>query len=275
MLGPILGRDVDRHSSGQGVVDHLLIDAFGMKIDFHLAAALGHAVENGFPKIVAAFVHAAFAMSANGYAADGKAGFQNGGQCIAAIRGVIVGIQTLDGVIRLGTVVPMISVAPDAQLKIDAAAGRFVADEFQHRQVFIALFIRQIHRANFVARHLQEKRIGEIKIRIANVGGEIVTQAEREVEAIEPFGGQHGEIVAPEFFIAIPGQIFHVAGEQPADAADGIGGAFDYRLLSFQRGQGRIGMFYPIGRFQKCVSQAAAVAATRKQRLPLVDAGRR
>ena len=45
-------------------LDHLLIDAFRMHVDFDLAAGTPHAIEYGAPEIVAAFGYTAFAVDA-------------------------------------------------------------------------------------------------------------------------------------------------------------------------------------------------------------------
>jgi hypothetical protein len=90
VFGPEFGRNLDRHPGGERVVDHGIVDAFGVQIDFDRATAFAHAVENRFPKIIAAFGHAAFPVSAQRDAADGRARLQQRANGIAAIRGVIL-----------------------------------------------------------------------------------------------------------------------------------------------------------------------------------------
>ena len=76
MLRPILRRNFHRHAGGQRQIDHGLVHAFGMHVDFHLAPAFRHAFEYCFPKIVAPLGDSALSVDAKRDAADGRAGFQ-------------------------------------------------------------------------------------------------------------------------------------------------------------------------------------------------------
>src|ERR1039458_6502883 len=44
-------------------------------------------------------------------------------------------IQTFNGVIRIGTIDPLVAVHPQAKLKFHAARDRLLADELQHPQI--------------------------------------------------------------------------------------------------------------------------------------------
>src|SRR5215813_11269039 len=70
MFGPKLGREANRLAGAEGLVEHRLVQTFGVQIDFDFPAASSHAVKDRLPEIVTAFCDSAFAMSANSYAAD-------------------------------------------------------------------------------------------------------------------------------------------------------------------------------------------------------------
>ena len=67
------GEIVDRHARAQRDVNHRLVHALGVHVNFHAPSAAHDAVENRFPKIVAALRHAAFAVNAERHAVDGRA----------------------------------------------------------------------------------------------------------------------------------------------------------------------------------------------------------
>ena len=82
----ILRRDVDRHTGGDGQVDHRLVHALGVHVDLDLSAAAHDAFEDRLPELIAALRHAAFAVHAERDAADRGAGFQQSLQGRSAIR---------------------------------------------------------------------------------------------------------------------------------------------------------------------------------------------
>ena len=102
---------------------------------------------------------------------------------------------------------------PDAQLKVQPTERRFLADETQHRQIPLALRVRQRHGAHVVARRRNQKRIGEIKITIAEAARGVVSQPERQVEAVETLRGQFGEIALPKRAVVEPRFVLDIAGE--------------------------------------------------------------
>src|SRR5579872_5211142 len=100
VLSPELWRYFDWHAGSHSEVDHLLVDAFGMQVDLDFAATATDAVENGSPELVAAFGYAAFAVDTQIDTADRRAGAQKRCERVTAIRTVILGVQSLDGVVR-------------------------------------------------------------------------------------------------------------------------------------------------------------------------------
>jgi hypothetical protein len=79
MFGGVFGADFDRHSGGDGHVDHDLVDALGVHVDLDGSAAGGDGFEERLPEGVAAFGDAAFAVDAHGEAGDLRAGFEQHG----------------------------------------------------------------------------------------------------------------------------------------------------------------------------------------------------
>ncbi len=211
-------------SGGQRQVDHALVDALGVQVDLHFAAGSLDAFEDRAPELVAALGDAAFAVDAEGDAADRGAGAQQRGQGVAAIRPVGFGVESLDGVVGVRAVLPLVAVHPEAQLELEAVGGGLLADEAQGFQIAVALGVRQVHGAHVVAGHRKEERVGEEEIRVGDAAQEIVSDAEAEVEAVEAVFGEHGEVARPHLAVVEPGLVFHLAGEEALNAADGIGG---------------------------------------------------
>ena len=91
VLGPELGAGFDGHAGLAGHVDHGLVETLGVHVDLDGAACGGDGFEEGLPEGIAAFGDAAFAVDAQGEAGDLRAGFENGGEGVAAIGGVGLG----------------------------------------------------------------------------------------------------------------------------------------------------------------------------------------
>src|SRR5262249_33655960 len=68
----------------------------------------------------------------------------------------------------------------------------------------------------------REERIGEVEVRIREIGREVVAEAQREVEAVEALLGEHRKVLAPEAAIVEPFLVLDVAREQAHDAAHAI-----------------------------------------------------
>ncbi len=103
------------------------------------------------------------------------------------------------------------------------ALGRFVADEAQHGQIAVPLVIRQSGDAHVIARDRDKEGIGEMEIRVAQVRREIVAQSQRQGEAVEALGDEHGQVLGPERLVAVPALILHVTGKDAQDAANLVG----------------------------------------------------
>src|ERR1035438_6285146 len=67
VLAPVLRRNLDGKSRGHCRIYHRLVHALGVHVDLDLAPAGGHALEDGLPKLVAAFLHAALAVYPKGH----------------------------------------------------------------------------------------------------------------------------------------------------------------------------------------------------------------
>jgi len=70
VLGPVLGRDLHRLARAQCSIDHALVHALGVHVDFDSAAACRHAVKHSFPELIAPLRDSALAVHAEGDAAD-------------------------------------------------------------------------------------------------------------------------------------------------------------------------------------------------------------
>src|SRR5689334_502291 len=112
---------------------------------------------------------------------------------------------------------------PKAEMKLKPAFHRFVPDELQHFQIFVALRIGKGNRTHIVAGNCQEERIREMKIGIGNIRREIVADAKGEAEAIETLSCKFSEICLPEGTIVEPYFVFDVAVEWASDASDFVG----------------------------------------------------
>src|SRR5262249_47642968 len=146
----------------------------------------------------------AFTVRANRYAADRWTGREQSPQGVAAVRSLRFGREPFDRIIRARSTGPLIRVGPDAELKLHPAPRGFAADELEHLEIRIPFPVRQRIRAHVVARNGKQERIREVKVAIGDVVGEIVSETECEVEAIEPMGREHGEVTRPERAIVEP-----------------------------------------------------------------------
>src|SRR5215831_10800338 len=117
MFGPKFGRDIYRHARGKSQVDHLTVDALRVQVDFDAAPSLDDPVEYGSPKIVAAFGDAAFAMDPEGHATDRRATPEEDGKRFAAIGTVRLGSETLNNVVCVGAIDPLVGMGPKTELK--------------------------------------------------------------------------------------------------------------------------------------------------------------
>src|ERR1039457_6136511 len=193
-------------------------------------AVAGKAAGAGAPERVAAFGDAAFAVDAEGDAADGGAGAEESGKRVAAVRAVVLGVESLDGVVRMRAVLPLVAVHPEAQLELEAVGGGLLADEAQRFEIAVALLVRQVRGADIVARHGEKEGVGEEKVGVGDSAQEVVAYAEAEVEAVEAVFREHGEVTRPHLAVVKPGRVFDLAGEEALDAADGVGGPLHVRV---------------------------------------------
>ena len=97
---------------------------------------------------------------------------------VAAVGAVSLARQSLDGVVGVGAVDPLVAVHPDAELELHAAGHGLLADELQHLEVAVALGVRQLRNPHVVARHGQQERIGKEEVAVGDVAKEVVADAE-------------------------------------------------------------------------------------------------
>src|SRR5262249_15132801 len=103
VFGPEFWRDRNRQAGRERVLNHLLVDTFGVEINFDATAAARNAIKNAFPKIVASFRNAAFAMNTKRDAVDGRYSFEQRRESVAAVGRVIVRVETFYDVVRVRT----------------------------------------------------------------------------------------------------------------------------------------------------------------------------
>src|SRR5262249_7150142 len=138
--------------------------------------------------------------------------------------------QSLNRVICPRTPTPLVRVCPQPELKMQSAPRRFGADELQHFEVGVAFGIRQWNCAHIVSRYRHQERIRKVEIAVTDVSCKIVTDAERQAEAIEPLGCEHCEVTRPKRAIVEPGLVFDITDERASDAANSTGRRLRNRL---------------------------------------------
>src|SRR5262249_15058115 len=160
--------------------------------------------EDRLPKLVTSLGDSALAMDTKRQPPNRGTGAQECLDGVPAVGCVGVGRQTLDDVIGLWTIDPLVSVGPKAQLKVQAPLHSFLADESQHLEIPIPLRIGQGHGTDLVARCREQEGIGEVEICVADIGREVVTQPEGETETVESMGSELGEVPLPEWQMIEP-----------------------------------------------------------------------
>ncbi len=268
VLGPVLRRDLHRLARAQRGVDHPLVHPLGVHVDLDLSAAGRHAVEYRLPELVASLLDPALAVDAEGDTADLRDGLEQRTHRVAAVGAVSFGSEAFDRVVRLRARDPLVAVHPDAQLELHAARRGLFADEAQHLQVAIAFGVGQLRHAHVVPGHGEQERIREQEVAVGDAVQEVVADAESEAEAVEALRGQHGEVRRPHLAVVVPGLVLDLAGEQPRDAADGVGRMLGNGRRDGQRGQRVGGVMHAVRQFKKRVRQAPRVVPARPDALP-------
>ena len=89
-------------------------------------------------------------------------------------------------------------------------------------EVRVALGIGQLRNAHVVAGYRHQERIREQEVCVGDLPDEVVADAKRQVEAIEPVRRKHRQILRPHLAIVVPGLVFHVAREETGPTANAI-----------------------------------------------------
>src|SRR5262249_53875546 len=97
------------------------------------------------------FGDTAFAVDPEGHAANCRASLQKRRQRVAAIGAMGFFGQTLDHIVSVWAVGPYICVCPETQLEMQPAFRRLSADELEHLEILVPLFVRQWNGAHIVA----------------------------------------------------------------------------------------------------------------------------
>src|SRR5690348_11571271 len=110
-----------------------------MHVDFDWALRAGYAFENGSPEIVAAFRNPAFTVHPEGDPLNLGTGFKQQRQCVATIQGVGLWRESLNMVVGMRAVGPLVGVSPQTELELETASRGFFPDEAQHFEIALAL----------------------------------------------------------------------------------------------------------------------------------------
>ena len=106
-----------------------------------LAPATHHAVEHRLPEVVAALRDAALAVNAECDARYRRTRANNAVRASRQYAAVILRRQSLDRVVGLGAVGPLVAVHPEPELEVQPVRGRLIGDVSQRLQIAIAFGI--------------------------------------------------------------------------------------------------------------------------------------
>src|ERR1700722_11033014 len=120
---------LDRHARFRGHVDHGLVHALRMHVNFDLAATAGDGFEERFPEGVASFRNTALPVYPKREPLNLWARLQDHGQSIAGIRCMVLPSQAFDAMMCMRTVRPLVSMGPDSQLKLQAPGAGLSGDK--------------------------------------------------------------------------------------------------------------------------------------------------
>ena len=206
-----------------------------------------------------------------GYIRDG---LQQHRERVPAI-GCVVGRGYAGDAVVHARAVEGIGVRPDAEPEAQATPHRLPRDEPQGFEVAVPLVVRQPDRGHVVARHVQQKRVGEVEIDVADLLRVVVLDAEGQAERVEAVACQHGEVGAPEIAVVQPAAVFDLVGDEAGDGPDAVGGLFGHGGAELQPTPCADGGAHAVGEFGGGVDQAEGVAASdQEHRAPLNGGGR-
>ena len=154
---------------------------------------------------------------------------------VAAVRGVRVRREPFDRLVRGRAVDPLVRVRPQAELDVQADRVRLLRQEPERRQVAFALLVGELRDADVVPGDGQQEGVGEVQVGVGHAPVEVVAEPEREAEPVEALRDEHREVAAPEPFVAEPGEVLHLAAEQPRDAPNLVGRPPRDRLFDTER----------------------------------------
>ena len=235
-----------------------------MQVDPDATPAAGDAIEHRPPEVPAALGHAALAVDAEREPADRRALLQERADRIPTVRGVRLGRESLDRVLGVRAVDPLVGVGPQTELEVEAAGHRLLRDEAERREVALALLVGELRHAHVVPGDRYEERVREVQVRVRYVAVVVVAEAERQAEAVEALRDQHRQVATPELLVVEPALVLDLAAEQPRHAADRVGGTPDDGCLETERAE-RIGrVLDAVGELQHRVGQPPGVRPLRR-----------
>src|SRR5262245_5698173 len=238
-----------------------------MKVDPDRSFGLSNPVEDGLPELRAALGNTALAMDAEGQAVDGGAALQQIPDRIPAIRCVRLWREPLDRLVCVRTVRPRVGVGPKPELEVQPEGGGLLRGEAKRGQIALTLLIRDLRDPHRVAGNRDQEGVRKVQVGVGNPAREVVTEAQREADSVEPLSNKHGQVAAPEALVAIPREILNIAAEEPGDTPYGICRPFDEWPVLPDGCQRVVPKLDSVGQFEHGINEPPDVGRTCGQSL--------
>ena len=259
VLGQVFWRNHQRHAGGACGAQDMFVQTLGMQVEFDLPTTSADSGEDGAPEIVITFGHACFHMDAEIQAGNLGDFAQQEGDAVAAVKAMVLVGHTADLVTCVRHLVEIVALRPQAELELDPAPSRFPADELERLKVLLALQVRKAFHADRIVRQVDQKRVGEVQVDVAQhvvVIGIVVGNSQVQRKSVEAVGRQHVEILDPPGAVVEPGLVLDFADEGSRHRPDTGSRCFD-------QGQGAkqfaLQIEKPVGQFRDRIRQPGNV----------------
>jgi hypothetical protein len=258
----VLGQELRRDDHVQpGLLrggERLRGEPLRVQVDGDGPAGRGDALEHRRPVLLRRLRDAALVVHAQRDAGDARALEQDLADRRGGVGGVVLGRDALDRPLPLDAVVELDALRPEAHEELDAAPGRLVAGVAQRVEVGPPLLVRQSRDAHAEVGQLDQERVGEQQVVLGDAGVVAVldTDAERQLQPVDPVRRQLGQVVVPEPAVEVPGRVLDLAHVGAEHAADPV------RRRPGQRQAGHLaGELQLVQQLEQRVRDAGAVAA--------------
>ena len=176
-----------------------------MHVDLDLSACADDAVEYGLPEVEAPFGDAAFPVDPERDAGDVGTGLEDLVERIPAVGGVGFSGQSLDDVVCVGTVDPLVGVCPERKLELKSATPRFGRNVFQRFEVAVPLLIGETGNTDAVTGDVDEEGIRKVEVGVVDISRKIVAETEGQAEAVEALGDEVRQVAFPKAPVVMEG----------------------------------------------------------------------